>query len=88
MKPIGVPKKFCMLDWTGSSHGPRDEDCVITAVDECATHGMAFDNLGDESSPDIRGALSPRVTRKCLCRLHRLCLVSLFFILSFCYIEI
>jgi hypothetical protein len=62
VKLIGVSKKLCLLDLPGSSHGPRDKDHVVTKVDERAACVMAFDNLGDDSSLDIRGSPSLRVT--------------------------
>jgi hypothetical protein len=59
-----VSKKFYLLDLPGSSHGPHDEDRVVNKVHECTARVMAFDNLGNDSSPDIQRAPSPRVTEK------------------------
>jgi hypothetical protein len=51
VKHVGVSKKFCLLDVAGSSHSPPPPAKGIAA-----THGarvLAFDNLGDGSSPDV-----------------------------------
>jgi hypothetical protein len=52
-KPIGVSKFFCLLDAPSSSHGPHDEALAMTKVGECAARVVAFDNLGDDSSPNV-----------------------------------
>jgi hypothetical protein len=66
-KPIGVSKFFCLLDIPASSHGPHHEGLTMTKVGECAAHVVAFDNLGNDSSSDVRGTLSPKRTgEKCL----------------------
>jgi hypothetical protein len=64
VNPIGVSENFCFLDLLGSSHGPRDEDRIVTKVDERGAHVMAFNNLGDDSSSDIHEAPLPRVTEE------------------------
>jgi hypothetical protein len=48
VKPIGVSKKFCLLDVVASSHAH--------AVGTTVTHTAqvpAFNNLGDDLSPDV-----------------------------------
>jgi hypothetical protein len=49
-KPIGVSKKFCLLDAAGPSHGPHMTGVVRTH----AAQVPAFDNLGDDSLLDVR----------------------------------
>jgi hypothetical protein len=49
VKPIGVSKKFHLLDATGSSHGPHATSITATH----AARVSAFDNLGDDSSSDV-----------------------------------
>jgi hypothetical protein len=54
-KPIKVSKKFHLLDVTTSFHG-------LHAVGVAVTHAArvpAFDNLGDDSLPDVRKTPSP-----------------------------
>jgi hypothetical protein len=63
-KPVGVSKKFCLLDVLGTSQSPHDEGRAATNVIEHATRVAAFDNLGDDSSLDIRGAPSPKKTEE------------------------
>jgi hypothetical protein len=56
-KPVGVSKKFHLLDVAASSH--TNTACTTT------THTAwvpAFDNLGDDSSPDVHEAPSPGKT--------------------------
>jgi hypothetical protein len=55
VKPVGVSKKFCPLDVVASSHG-------LHAMGVAATHAarvLAFNNLGDDSSLDVRKTPSP-----------------------------
>jgi hypothetical protein len=58
-KPVGVSKKFCLLDAPSSSHGPRDSGLATTKVGERTARVVAFDNLGDDSSPDVRETPMP-----------------------------
>jgi hypothetical protein len=54
-KPIEVSKKFHLLDVADSSHG-------LHAAGIAATHAaqvLAFDNLDDDSLPDVRKTPSP-----------------------------
>jgi hypothetical protein len=56
-KPVGVSKKFFLLDVAASS--------LARTVGTTPTHTArvpAFDNLGINSSPDVREAPSPRKT--------------------------
>jgi hypothetical protein len=55
MKPVGVSKKFCLLDAAGSSHGPH----VVGIAAICAARVLAFDNLIDDSLPDAHRTPSP-----------------------------
>jgi hypothetical protein len=82
MKPIRVSKIFCLLDTAGSSHGPHA--AAITATH--TAHVPAFNNLSDDSSPDVcwtpshvrtierRASPPPSVSSEFLC-----------FSLTFCY---
>jgi hypothetical protein len=56
-KPLGVSKKFCLLHVAASSQA--------RAAGVATTHTArvpAFDNLGDDSSPDVREVPSPGAT--------------------------
>jgi hypothetical protein len=59
-KPVGVSKKFCLLDVAAPSHGLRGASLTTTRSGECAARVAAFDNLGDDSSPDVRKTPSPK----------------------------
>jgi hypothetical protein len=59
-KPVGVFKKFCLLGAAGSSHGPHTAGIAATH----AAQVSAFDNLGDDSSPDVHKTSSPIRTLK------------------------
>jgi hypothetical protein len=48
-KPVGVSKKFCLLDIAGSSHGPHTTDITTTHAAQVPT----FDNLSNDSSLDV-----------------------------------
>jgi hypothetical protein len=48
-KPVGVSKKFHLLDAAGSSQGPHTMGVAVTRVARVS----AFDNLGDDSSPHV-----------------------------------
>jgi hypothetical protein len=50
---VGVPKIFCLLDAPSSSHGPCDGGTAMTKVSKRAAHVVAFDNLGDDLSPNV-----------------------------------
>jgi hypothetical protein len=54
-KLVGVSKKFRLLDATGLSHRPHAMGVTTTH----AARVPAFDNLGDDSSPDVRQTHSP-----------------------------
>jgi hypothetical protein len=74
-RPIGVSKKFHLLDVAASSHGLHAVGITGTRVAQV----LAFDNLGDDSSSDvhktpspirtveIRASPSPLVSRMFLC---------------------
>jgi hypothetical protein len=49
-KPVGVSKKFHLLDAVGSSHGPHAMGVATTH----AARVVAFNNLSDDSSLDVR----------------------------------
>jgi hypothetical protein len=57
VKPVGVYKKFCLLDVAASSHA-RATSAAITHT----TRVQAFDNLGDDTSSDVHEAPSPKTT--------------------------
>jgi hypothetical protein len=64
MRPVGVSKFFCLLDVPASSHGVHAEGPTVAYGGEHAARVMAFDNLGDDSSPDVCKTLSPARTRE------------------------
>jgi hypothetical protein len=53
-KPVGISNFFCLLDATAPSHGLRGVGLTTVHVGERATRVAAFDNLGDDCSPDFR----------------------------------
>jgi hypothetical protein len=57
-KPVGVSKKFHLLDVVASSHELHAMGITTTRT----TQVPAFDNLGDDSSPDVRKTPSPAKT--------------------------
>jgi hypothetical protein len=57
-KPIGVSKKFCLLDVVASSHAPHATGVSLI----CAARVPSFDNLGDNSSPNCHKTPSPKRT--------------------------
>jgi hypothetical protein len=59
VKPVGVSKKICLLDAPSSSHDPHDRGLTATKAGKCTARVVAFDNLGDDSSPDVHGAPLP-----------------------------
>jgi hypothetical protein len=62
--PVRVSKKFCPLDVAASSHGLH-AGLTMTHV-ERTSRVPTFDNLSDDSSPDVRKTPSPRrVHEKC-----------------------
>jgi hypothetical protein len=64
VKLIGVSKKCCLSDAPGPSHGSRDEGRTMTNNTEHVARVAAFNNLGDDSSPDICGVPSPKETEE------------------------
>jgi hypothetical protein len=64
-KPVGVSKKFCLLDVATSSQRLPSRGLTMVRVERPA-HVPAFDNLGDDSLPDVHKARSPeRTVEKC-----------------------
>jgi hypothetical protein len=61
-KPVGVSKFFCLLDVPASSRGVRDKGPAMTYGSERTACVMAFNNLGDDSFPDVRKTPSPKRT--------------------------
>jgi hypothetical protein len=57
-KPVGVSKKFHLLDLATSFHEPCSTGAATTRIARVS----AFDNLDDDSSPDVRKAPSPGKT--------------------------
>jgi hypothetical protein len=53
MKPVGVSKNFCLLDAPSSSCGHHGGGAATAKADERAACVVTFDNLGDDSSPDV-----------------------------------
>jgi hypothetical protein len=63
-KPVGVSKKLCLLDAPSSSHGHRSGGAAIAKGSEWTTRILAFDNLGDDSSPNVREAALPQENKE------------------------
>jgi hypothetical protein len=60
-KLIRVSKIFCFSDVLGSSQSQCDEgQCKIETIVERSPRVITFDNLGDDSSPDIHEASPPK----------------------------
>jgi hypothetical protein len=59
---VGVSKKNCLLDVPTSSHGVLDKGPTTAYGGERAARLVAFYNLGDDSSPDVRKTPSPKRT--------------------------
>jgi hypothetical protein len=59
-KPVEVSNFFCLLDVPASSDGVHDEGPGMAYGCERAAHMMAFDNLGDDSLPDVHKIPSPK----------------------------
>jgi hypothetical protein len=57
VNPVGVSKKFRLLDVVASSQA-----CASGAMTTRSTRVPAFDNLGDSSLPDVHETPSPRMT--------------------------
>jgi hypothetical protein len=57
-KPIGVFKKFRLLDVAASSHRPRTMGVATSRAARVPT----FDNLDDDSSPEVCKTPSPKQT--------------------------
>jgi hypothetical protein len=63
-KPVGVSIKFCLLDVAAPSHRPPTGGAAMTHVERPA-RVPAFENLGDESSPDVhKPSLPKRITER------------------------
>jgi hypothetical protein len=60
VKLVGVSKKFCLLDVVAPSHGIHGAGLTIAHAGERATRVPAFDNLDDDSSPDVHKTHSPK----------------------------
>jgi hypothetical protein len=59
-----VPKKFCLLDVAAWSHEPHATGFAVTRI----ARVMAFNNLSDDSSPDVHKTPSPgKMIEKCVC---------------------
>jgi hypothetical protein len=57
-KPVGVSKKFHLLDVAASTHGLHAAGVTLTH----AAWVLAFDNLGYDSLPDLSKTPSPTKT--------------------------
>jgi hypothetical protein len=65
-KLVGISKFFCLLDVPAPSHGKHDEGHTMTHVNECTACVVAFNNLSDDSSSDVRKTPLPKRTgEKC-----------------------
>jgi hypothetical protein len=60
-KPVGMPKKNFLLDVAAPSHGVCGASLSMARAGERATRVPAFNNLGDDSSPDVRKTPSPKM---------------------------
>jgi hypothetical protein len=56
----GVSKFFCLLDVSSSSHCRHAGGAAVAKADERAARVAAFDNIGDDSSLDVRKATLPQ----------------------------
>jgi hypothetical protein len=52
-KPVGISKKFCLLDVAAPSHGLHGAGLSVAHAGERAARVASFDNLGDDLSPDV-----------------------------------
>jgi hypothetical protein len=77
-KPVGVSKKICLLDVADLTHGLHCAGLNMAPTGECVARVAAFDNLGDDSSPDVRKTPSPKNMGRYVHLLHRRHLVSFF----------
>jgi hypothetical protein len=59
VKSVGVSKKFCLLDVAAPSRRPLTGGATVTRI-ERAARVPAFENLGDDSSPNVRKTPSPK----------------------------
>jgi hypothetical protein len=65
-KLVGMSKKFCLLDVVAPSHGVHSAGLTVARAGESAARVAAFDNLGNDSSPDAHRSPSlKRVVEKC-----------------------
>jgi hypothetical protein len=58
-EPVGVSKKVCLFDVAALSHGVHTVVLGVTHV-ERTSRVPAFDNLGDDSSPDVHDIPPPK----------------------------
>jgi hypothetical protein len=59
VKLVGVSKKFCLLDVAAPSRRPLTGGATMTRI-ERAARVPAFENLGDDSSPNVCKTPSPK----------------------------
>jgi hypothetical protein len=59
----GVSKKFCLLDLPAPSHGHHNEGRSMTHMSKCSTRVVAFNNLGEDLSLEVRKTSSPTRAR-------------------------
>jgi hypothetical protein len=65
-KLVGMSKKICLLDVMASSHGVCCAGLTAARAGERAARVVAFDNLGNESSPNAHQTPSlKRAAEKC-----------------------
>jgi hypothetical protein len=76
-KPVGVSKKFCLLDVSGTSQSPHDEGRAATNVIEQPLVWRPSITLVMTHRWISVGLPHPKKLRRCLRHLHHLYLVSL-----------
>jgi hypothetical protein len=59
-KPVGVSKNFWLLDVPAPSRGHHPKGRSVTHAAERVVCVVAFDNRGEDSSPDVRQTPSPK----------------------------
>jgi hypothetical protein len=62
--PIGVSNTFCLLDVAAPSHMLNGAGPTTARASEHGVRVVAFDNLSDDSSPDVCKTPSPKKARE------------------------
>jgi hypothetical protein len=66
VKPVGVSKKISLRDAPSSSHGHHGGGAATAKASEWVACVVAFDNLSDDSSPDVCEAALPQESEELL----------------------